>query len=122
MLVGVLGGSNVRRITDGATELSTRALEDVGLASRQAHRADRLSAGERQRVAIARAPATRPAILLAGEPTARLDHANARTVGELLARLAHELGTAVICATHDQALIEPAEHALLLDRIATQAA
>jgi ABC-type lipoprotein export system ATPase subunit len=88
---------------DGA---AARALRDVGLASRLDHRADQLSAGERQRVAIARAVAARPALLLADEPTARLDHANARAVGELLSRLAHESGSAVVCATHDETLIE----------------
>jgi ABC-type lipoprotein export system ATPase subunit len=90
------------------------ALIEVGLAARLDHRADRLSAGERQRVAIARALAARPAILLADEPTARLDNANARAVGDLLARLARETGAAVICATHDDALIERADDALML--------
>jgi ABC-type lipoprotein export system ATPase subunit len=90
------------------------ALRDVGLGARLDHRADRLSAGERQRVAIARALAARPALLLADEPTARLDNANARAVGELLARLARETGTAVICATHDETLIERAGDALML--------
>jgi putative ABC transport system ATP-binding protein len=88
---------------------AARALAEVGLGGRLDHRADLLSAGERQRVAIARAFAVRPAILLADEPTARLDHANARAVGELLARLAHETGTAVVCATHDAAVIEHAD-------------
>jgi ABC-type lipoprotein export system ATPase subunit len=88
---------------------AARALAEVGLSARLDHRADLLSAGERQRVAIARALAVRPAILLADEPTARLDHANARAVGDLLARLAHETGTAVVCATHDAAVIEHAD-------------
>jgi ABC-type lipoprotein export system ATPase subunit len=70
--------------------------------------------GERQRVAIARALAARPSLLLADEPTARLDNANARAVGDLLARLARETGAAVICATHDDALIERADDALML--------
>ena len=77
------------------------ALTEVGLGARLDHRADRLSAGERQRVAIARAIAAQPVLLLADEPTARLDQSNARAVAELLARLAHEHGTAVVCATHD---------------------
>src|SRR5207253_10207724 len=93
-------GLHVRGLAGDAA----RALAEVGLASRLDHRADRLSAGERQRVAIARAVGARPAILLADEPTARLDNANARAVGDLLARLARETGAAVICATHDEAL------------------
>jgi ABC-type lipoprotein export system ATPase subunit len=97
---------------------ATAALAEVGLAARLDHRADSLSAGERQRVAIARAVAARPAILLADEPTARLDHANARAVADLLARLAHQTGAAVICATHDETLIERADDTLLLDTTA----
>ena len=93
---------------------AARALAEVGLTGRLDHRADLLSAGERQRVAIARAFAVRPAILLADEPTARLDHANARAIGALLARLAHETGTAVVCATHDEAVIEHADETVLL--------
>ncbi|HEX6699980.1 MAG TPA: ATP-binding cassette domain-containing protein [Gaiellaceae bacterium] len=98
----------------GAAGDAAGALAEVGLGARLDHRADRLSAGERQRVAIARALAARPAILLADEPTARLDNANARAVGDLLARLARETGAAVICATHDEALIEHADDALTL--------
>ena len=90
------------------------ALVEVGLGARLDHRADRLSAGERQRVAIARALAAGPVLLLADEPTARLDQANARAVGELLAKLAHEHGTAVVCATHDTVVIEQADHRLEL--------
>jgi ABC-type lipoprotein export system ATPase subunit len=104
----------VRGTVDNAAERGARALVAVGLGDRLEHRADRLSAGERQRVAIARALAARPAILLADEPTARLDQANARAVGELLAHLAHETGAAVVCATHDAAVIEQMDSELRL--------
>jgi ABC-type lipoprotein export system ATPase subunit len=90
------------------------ALTEVGLGARLDHRSDRLSAGERQRVAIARAIAAQPVLLLADEPTARLDQSNARAVAELLARLAHERGTAVVCATHDAVVIEQADARLEL--------
>jgi ABC-type lipoprotein export system ATPase subunit len=82
------------------------ALEEVGLGERMDGRVADLSAGERERVAIARALATDASILLVDEPTARLDEENARAVGALLARAAHERGLAVVCATHDPALIE----------------
>jgi ABC-type lipoprotein export system ATPase subunit len=82
------------------------ALEEVGLGERKDGRVADLSAGERERVAIARALATDASLLLVDEPTARLDEENARAVGALLARAAHERGLAVVCATHDSALIE----------------
>ncbi len=108
-------GLLVRGVADGSAARAASALADVGLVDRLEHRADRLSAGERQRVAIARALVARPAMLLADEPTARLDQANARAVGELLAQLARETGTAVVCATHDGAVIEHVDAELLLD-------
>jgi putative ABC transport system ATP-binding protein len=93
---------------------SLRALDLVGLADRATQRVERLSHGERARVAIARAVAARPALLLADEPTARLDVANAVSVAGLLSRLAREIGTAVICATHDPLVVEQADHELRL--------
>jgi ABC-type lipoprotein export system ATPase subunit len=108
-------GLHLRGIADGRAERALEALVQVGLDHRLHHRADRLSAGERQRVAIARAVAVTPTILLADEPTARLDEANARAVGELLAGLARSTGAAVVCATHDETLIEHAERLLTLD-------
>jgi len=86
-----------------------RALAAVGLGELSGQRVARLSMGERQRVAIARALAAKPAMILADEPTARLDEANARAVGALFAELARTTGTAVVCATHDPALIEHAQ-------------
>jgi energy-coupling factor transport system ATP-binding protein len=85
------------------------ALAAVGLAELADQRVARLSMGERQRVAIARALAAKPALLLADEPTACLDEANARAVGALFAELARTTGTAIVCATHDPVLIEHAQ-------------
>ena len=55
-----------------------------------------------------------PDLLLADEPTARLDEANALAVGALLARLARETGAAVVCATHDPLVVEQADAELAL--------
>jgi ABC-type lipoprotein export system ATPase subunit len=90
------------------------ALEAVGLAERTSQRVARLSHGERARVAIARAVASRPKLLLADEPTSRLDGANALAVALLLARLARDTGAAVVCATHDPLVIEQADDELRL--------
>ena len=97
----------VLRGADGGRAAS--ALAAVGLAELADQRVARLSMGERQRVAIARALAAKPALLLADEPTARLDEANARAVGALFAELARTTGTAIVCATHDPVLIEHAQ-------------
>jgi putative ABC transport system ATP-binding protein len=72
--------------------------------------------GERQRAAIARAVAARPALLLADEPTARLDAANAQEIGALLHRLVAEAGVTIVCATHDPLVIEQADEELELRR------
>ena len=90
------------------------ALVAVGLEDRIDQRVSRLSSGERGRVAIARALAPRPELLLADEPTSRLDQANAISVGTLFVRLAREYGAAVVCATHDPLLIEQADETLRL--------
>ena len=90
------------------------ALEAVGLGERAEQRVSRLSTGEQGRVAIARALAARPALLLADEPTSRLDQANAIAVGALFSRLVREWGTTIVCATHDPVVIEQADAELSL--------
>jgi ABC-type lipoprotein export system ATPase subunit len=98
-----------------ATQRAVETLDALGLAERTEQRVARLSSGERGRVAIARAVAARPALLLADEPSARLDQANALAVAALLRTLAHEYGAAVVCATHDPLVIEQADEQLALD-------
>lgn len=68
-------------------------------------KANVLSRGEQQRVAIARAVLHRPALILADEPTASLDKAQAEAVGVLLLEIARETGATLICASHDAALL-----------------
>jgi len=78
------------------------ALEWVGLESMASKRPDKLSGGEGQRVAIARAMVKRPKILLADEPTANLDSANAHAILKTMKTLNKELGTTFLFSTHDE--------------------
>jgi ABC-type lipoprotein export system ATPase subunit len=100
--------------TTAGTERALEVLEAVGLGERTEQRVERLSTGERLRVAVARALAPRPPVLLADEPTSRLDQANALAVAVLLARLAREQGATIVCATHDPIVVEQADDELAL--------
>jgi putative ABC transport system ATP-binding protein len=76
-------------------------LELLGIAGRLEQKPGELSGGEQQRVAIARALATRPAILLADEPTGNLDTANSLAVLRLLRDLNERLGQTILMITHN---------------------
>jgi len=90
------------------------ALEAVGLADDGDKLPDQLSGGQQQRVAIARALVTRPAVVLADEPTANLDSATAQAVTQLLLAAARDRGAAVVLVTHDP---DVARHADRLVRL-----
>jgi len=99
---------------EGSRLAALSALDSVGLGERATKRVSRLSHGERARVAIARAIAPGPSLLLADEPTSRLDGANAIAVAILLGRLARATGAAVVCSTHDPLVIEQADSEISL--------
>ena len=87
-------------------------LATLGLVERRHHLPGQLSGGQQQRVAIGRALMTRPALILADEPTGNLDRRNSREVMELLTRASRLYGQTVLMITHNSELAAGADRVL----------
>ncbi|MCH2152460.1 MAG: ABC transporter ATP-binding protein [Phycisphaerales bacterium] len=97
-------------------ERVSEAMESVGIADRHDHYPRQLSGGQEQRVAIARAIVTRPAILLADEPTGDLDRETGTSIMELLATLNRDDDRTIVMVTHDPRTTQWAKSTLHLDK------
>ena len=94
--------------------LAMDILEEVGLKGMEERRPGELSGGQQQRVAVARAIVSKPALILADEPTANLDTATSTALIDLMAELNRDLGTTFVFATHDTRLMERARRVVRL--------
>jgi putative ABC transport system ATP-binding protein len=83
-------------------EKSMAILEEVGLKGLENRRPAEMSGGQQQRVAVARAIVSRPALVLADEPTANLDSKTSDELMELFTELNEHHNTTFVIATHDQ--------------------
>ncbi|MBL4703276.1 MAG: ABC transporter ATP-binding protein [Flavobacteriales bacterium] len=106
---GFIGKRDKTEVRRKATELLTH----LGLSDRLTHKPSQLSGGEQQRVAVARALVNDPDLILADEPSGKLDSQNAQDLYDLFKKLRNDFGQTFAIVTHNE------EFAHLADRIIT---
>jgi len=100
---------------------ATELLGRIGLGDRLRHHTNQLSGGQQQRVAIARALVTRPAMLLADEPTGNLDTKTSQEIMSLFQRLNRDEGITVVVVTHEAEIASFARrHVMFRDGLIVQ--
>lgn len=107
----LIRGVSINESMAAAKEILSR----VGLEKRVQHKLSQLSGGERQRTAIARALVTKPACVLADEPTGNLDQDTAKRVFECMVEIQKEYRTALLIVTHDLSLASKMDRVLMLE-------
>jgi lipoprotein-releasing system ATP-binding protein len=98
-----------------ALQAAAELLGQVGLEERLQHRPGQLSGGERQRAAVARALITRPAVVLADEPTGNLDGPTGERVFQVMLDLNERLGITLVVVTHDERIAQRMQRVLVLE-------
>ena len=96
-------------------ELSEKALDKVGLSKRKTHKPSEMSGGQQQRVAIARALASKPAIILADEPTGNLDSKTSQDVLSLLKVTGQKFSQTIVMITHNEAIAQMADRIIRIE-------
>lgn len=110
MLPLLIGGESESAARKRAREL----LHAVSLESRASHHPSELSGGEQQRIAVARALATKPAVVLADEPSGNLDEDTSEELHQVIWDVREETGQAFVIVTHDPVLADRADRKVVL--------
>jgi ABC-type lipoprotein export system ATPase subunit len=117
ILENLLLAAEISRVPPAAaSKRANSLLRRLGIGDRRFSRPARLSLGEQQRAAVARAVLHKPPLLLADEPTASLDAANAKAVIDTLMELCAESNSLLIAATHDETVIKRFPRIVRLER------
>ena len=90
-------------------------VKSIGLSEKLKSLPSQLSGGQKQRVAIARALASRPAIILADEPTGNLDSKTAMEVISILKTCVHKYGQTLVMITHDETIAQMADRVMIIE-------